>query len=84
MSAATAALVDLIATEVIAKLRASGELGASTGSPLTVEELAAKLRVSTDVIYSRVRSGQIAQVPEVGRVLIPFNESQRLLEGRAS
>ena len=74
--------IDMLAGRVAEKLRTGGKLSASIEAPWQVGELAEKLGVSKATIYTRVRAGLITEVPEMGRVLIPFTEVQRLLAGR--
>jgi len=48
---------------------------------LTVVELAKELRVSTNLIYRQVRSGQIYAIKCGDRYLIPMKTLEQLLSG---
>ena len=48
---------------------------------LTVVELAKELRVSTNLIYRQVRSGQIYAIKVGDRYLIPMKTLEQLLSG---
>jgi len=48
---------------------------------LTVVELAKELRVSTNLIYRQVRSGQIYAIKVGARYLIPMKTLEQLLSG---
>lgn len=48
-------------------------------TPYRVKEAAQLLGVSESNIYSRCKAGSIRTVPNVGRVLIPASEIQRLI-----
>ena len=48
--------------------------------PYTAEEAAAALNISITTVYSRVKSGMLPSIPNLGRVRIPAKEMEKILK----
>ena len=50
-------------------------------APLSVEEFASQMNMTTSNVYTMIKAGSLEVIPESPRKLIPFREFRRLRKG---